>query len=598
MHLKITKKIKPIEIDGAILAQSIVELDEKYSALGAYLLDSVYLIEEQSNLNIKSNDHKDIVLLAKSGKYVKGNYNVSGGSVGLFEGKKIGRAKNLEKLEKEIAKHTQISKDLSIQLDKHQDQIAKLKSSFKKAEIEGTRNELNQINNQFTTLKTRIESLQSFILSADSKLKELSDKITAIDIEDNDIQEQLNVLKDKQNVLKDILEQQDSDFINLSSKTSELSVNYNQKNIAFHQQSNRVNTLSQDYRYKSNQLNDLLEQLDKNKQIVTESETNIQDTRAKLKAMEDELLAGYEDRELIKAKLDSAEQNYYKSKSNINELDNAVREVNKNKNLCEQTLLQIKDKMNEMRIDLSSTKERLSIEFNVDINEILNQEPNPELNIEELNEKVTDIKSKIDKFGEINPMALEAYDEMKKRYDFIVAQKLDLETSKQTLIDTINEIESTAKTKFMDSFNSVRENFIRVFKTLFNEDDTADLILVNPEDPLESKIDIIAKPKGKRPQIIDQLSGGEKTLTATALLFSLYLLKPAPFCIFDEVDAPLDDANISKFNNIIREFSNDSQFIIVTHNKSTMSHVDVMYGVVMAEVGVSQVAPVDFRNWN
>jgi chromosome segregation protein len=461
-----------------------------------------------------------------------------------------------------------------------------------------TRAELNQINNQYTALKTRIESLNSFILSADSKLKELSDKITAIDNEDNDIQTQLVVLKDTQNELKEILEKQDSDFVELNTKTSELSVNFNQKNIAFHQQSNRVNTLSQDYKYKSNQLNDLLEQLDKNKNIVSESSTNINDTRSKLKAMEDELLAGYEDRELIKAKLESAEQNYYKSKSKINELDNTVREVNKNKNLCEQSLLQFKDKMNDMRIDLSSIKERLSIEFNVDINEVLNQEPNPELQIDELTEKVTDLKSKIDKFGEINPMALEAYDEMKIRYDFIIAQKTDLENSKQTLMDTINEIESTAKTKFMDSFNSVRENFIRVFKTLFNEDDTADLILLNPEDPLESKIDIIAKPKGKRPQIIDQLSGGEKTLTATALLFSLYLLKPAPFCIFDEVDAPLDDANISKFNNIIRDFSNESQFIIVTHNKSTMSHVDVMYGVVMAELGVSQVAPVDFRNWN
>jgi chromosome segregation protein len=592
------KKIPTTNIEGAIPANKIVELDEKYSSLASHLLHNVYLVDETGNLDIKSSIEKDIVLLAKSGKYVKGNYNVSGGSVGLFEGKKIGRAKNLEKLEKEIAKHTQTSKELSIQLDKFQDQIAKLKSSFKKSDIDMTRAELNQINNQYTALKTRIESLNSFILSADSKLKELSDKITAIDNEDNDIQAQLVVLKDTQNELKEILEKQDSDFVELNTKTSELSVNFNQKNIAFHQQSNRVNTLSQDYKYKSNQLNDLLEQLDKNKNIVSESSTNINDTRSKLKAMEDELLAGYEDRELIKAKLESAEQNYYKSKSKINELDNTVREVNKNKNLCEQSLLQFKDKMNDMRIDLSSIKERLSIEFNVDINEVLNQEPNPELQIDELTEKVTDLKSKIDKFGEINPMALEAYDEMKIRYDFIIAQKTDLENSKQTLMDTINEIESTAKTKFMDSFNSVRENFIRVFKTLFNEDDTADLILLNPEDPLESKIDIIAKPKGKRPQIIDQLSGGEKTLTATALLFSLYLLKPAPFCIFDEVDAPLDDANISKFNNIIRDFSNESQFIIVTHNKSTMSHVDVMYGVVMAELGVSQVAPVDFRNWN
>ncbi|MGB0864848.1 MAG: chromosome segregation protein SMC, partial [Saprospiraceae bacterium] len=129
------------------------------------------------------------------------------------------------------------------------------------------------------------------------------------------------------------------------------------------------------------------------------------------------------------------------------------------------------------------------------------------------------------------------------------------------------------------------------------KDDDCDLLLETPEDPLESRINIMAKPKGKRPQSINQLSGGEKTLTATALLFSLYLLKPAPFCIFDEVDAPLDDANIGKFNKIIKEFSKDSQFIIVTHNKQTMAAVDIIYGVTNTD-GISKVVPVDFRNLN
>ena len=120
------------------------------------------------------------------------------------------------------------------------------------------------------------------------------------------------------------------------------------------------------------------------------------------------------------------------------------------------------------------------------------------------------------------------------------------------------------------------------------------MILSDPKQPLESKIEIIAKPKGKRPLTINQLSGGEKTLTATALLFALYLLKPAPFCIFDEVDAPLDDSNISKFNHIIKDFSEQSQFIIVTHNKKTMSSVEIMYGVTMVK-GISKLVPVDFR---
>ena len=150
---------------------------------------------------------------------------------------------------------------------------------------------------------------------------------------------------------------------------------------------------------------------------------------------------------------------------------------------------------------------------------------------------------------------------------------------------------------FWEAFEKARLFFIDVFRSLFTEDDNCDLLLLTPENPLESKIEIVAKPKGKRPQTINQLSGGEKTLTATALLFALYLLKPAPFCIFDEVDAPLDDANINKFNKIIKKFSKDSQFIIVTHNKLTMASVDTIYGVYMAEQGISGVSPVDFRDF-
>jgi chromosome segregation protein len=177
-----------------------------------------------------------------------------------------------------------------------------------------------------------------------------------------------------------------------------------------------------------------------------------------------------------------------------------------------------------------------------------------------------------------------------------VEQKKDLVTAKDTLMQTIQEVETTANQKFLETFNQVRENFQRVFKALFTEEDTADLIMENPENLAETGIDIVAKPKGKRPTSITQLSGGEKTLTATALLFAIYLIKPAPFCILDEVDAPLDDANVGKFTNMIRQFSRESQFIIVTHNKMTMSTVDVIYGVTMQEAGVSKLVAVDFRS--
>jgi chromosome segregation protein len=254
--------------------------------------------------------------------------------------------------------------------------------------------------------------------------------------------------------------------------------------------------------------------------------------------------------------------------------------------------------VNEMKLHLAGLKERLMVEFRIDLDEIINEERKTEETQEELQATTDKLKKRLENIGEINPTAVETFEEMKKRYDFIVTQKMDLVSAKDSLLQTIAEVEATANQKFLDTFNKVKENFQKVFKALFTEDDTADLILENPENLAETGIDIIAKPKGKRPSSIGQLSGGERTLTATALLFSIYLIKPAPFCILDEVDAPLDDANVGKFTQMIRKFSENSQFIIVTHNKQTMAAVDVIYGVTMQEPGVSKLVPVDFRNLN
>jgi chromosome segregation protein len=262
----------------------------------------------------------------------------------------------------------------------------------------------------------------------------------------------------------------------------------------------------------------------------------------------------------------------------------------------EHLLGEIKDKLNELKLSLAGMKERLNVEFRIVLEEILDQPRTSDTPVEELQEKADRMKKRLENLGEVNPTAIEAFTEMKKRYEFILEQKNDLVTAKESLMQTIQEVEATANQKFLETFNTVRENFNKVFKTLFTEDDQCDLVLENPENLAETGIDVFARPKGKRPTSLTQLSGGERTLTATALLFAIYLIKPAPFCILDEVDAPLDDANVGKFTNMIRQFSENSQFIIVTHNKMTMSTVDVIYGVTMQEPGVSKLVPVDFRS--
>jgi chromosome segregation protein len=196
--------------------------------------------------------------------------------------------------------------------------------------------------------------------------------------------------------------------------------------------------------------------------------------------------------------------------------------------------------------------------------------------------------------GPVNLAALEEYKIQKERYDFLVGQRDDLLRAEQNLNRVIQEMNKRARRLFGRTFRKVNEAFQTIFNQMFDGGE-ANLILNGKEDPLEANIEIYACPGGKRLRHIAQLSGGEKALTAISLLFSLYQVKPSPFCVLDEVDAPLDDVNIGRFVEILRKLSQKSQFIIITHNKNTMAAANVLYGVTMEQSGVSRVVSVNLR---
>ena len=210
-------------------------------------------------------------------------------------------------------------------------------------------------------------------------------------------------------------------------------------------------------------------------------------------------------------------------------------------------------------------------------------------------DEVQELRRTIKTIGNVNALALEEYEAQRERYEFMAAQQEDLEKAETTLLETIDEINTTAARRFSETYEAIRTSFRDLFAELFGHDASADLQLIDPNDPLESPIEIVAKPRGKRPIHIAQLSSGEKTLTAIGLLFAIYLVKPSPFCFLDEVDAPLDDANIDRFMRLIRRFSNHTQFILVTHNKRTMELADRLYGITMQEQGVSRLVGVQFE---
>ncbi|NCT76254.1 MAG: chromosome segregation protein SMC [Chitinophagaceae bacterium] len=579
-------------LSGGISALSVIEVDEKYRKLAQHLLGNVFVAENEDALQ----NSNGFVVIEKTGKYVKGKYSLTGGSVGLIEGKKIGRVKNLEKLQDDILAQEEVVEKLRSEIQARHNEVIAFNEDLRENALKETEREIQQLTNQVFALHNKLENLHSMQTSSLNRLEELNHQMLQTQQSVEGVRNQLAEYNEQLQAFTARLAGAEEDFRTAESSYNESTQQYNEFNLQVTRQQSKINALKQELDFKSNQLQDLQQQIETNTTSLSDTKDSIEQSASSLKQIEEELIDMVRRREADQQILNEADQAYYNIRNQLGEKESELRHKIKEKEQVEHLLVAIKDKLNELKLQLAGTKERLDVEFRIKLEDILDQNRTTETSLEELQEKADRMKKRLENLGDVNPTAIEAFTEMKKRYEFIVEQKNDLVNAKDSLLKTIEEVEATANQKFLETFNNVKEHFIRVFKTLFTEDDHCDLVLENPENLAETGIDVIARPKGKRPTSLTQLSGGERTLTATALLFAIYLIKPAPFCILDEVDAPLDDANVGKFTNMIRQFSDNSQFIIVTHNKMTMSTVDVIYGVTMQEPGVSKLVSVDFRN--
>jgi chromosome segregation protein len=269
------------------------------------------------------------------------------------------------------------------------------------------------------------------------------------------------------------------------------------------------------------------------------------------------------------------------------------REVSGALNRAQEQLGEIRVREAEARQRLEHLLERGRKEFETDLRAELQERGGPPPLTAEEREQAAIVEEKIRKLGPVNLYALEEQKELEERANFLAEQAGDLAAARDSLRDVIARINRRSRKLFQETFDKVRENFHEIFRKLFGGG-RADLLLEEGEDILEAGIEIVARPPGKELRSITLLSGGEKAMTTIALLFAVFRSRPAPFCVLDEVDAPLDEANVDRFNAIVREFMDRSQFVIITHNKRTMAHADVMYGITMPEPGVSKRIAVKF----
>jgi len=297
-----------------------------------------------------------------------------------------------------------------------------------------------------------------------------------------------------------------------------------------------------------------------------------------------------------KGKLPEIQNAYQVVNDSIVGLEESVKAARREAEEARGALSDLELRRAEIRIKTEHLKETVDHNYHITVEEIEDDIKAMVVDPEEADMNASELRIKLERLGPVNIGAIEEYNELMERFNFLTTQKDDLESSVKSLREAIGKINKTSEELFMDAFNSINETFKQVFVSLFGGG-RAELRLVTPEggDVLDSGLEIVAQPPGKRLQSLTLFSGGEKALIAGALVFACFLVKPSPFCMLDEVDAPLDEANVERFGNMLKEFSDKTQFIVITHSRPTMELADALYGVTMDEPGVSRLVSVRLK---
>ncbi len=476
-----------------------------------------------------------------------------------------------ERLEKEIGE-----KEIQLEERKREIQGKEIELLHQERDLEGLKKEISQLQQRMEVIQFEQKQLEEENQDIEKEKREVSVQTEREESEKKEREEQVQSWKKKGEEVGEGGEE-------LGGKITEkkvflASLEEKQKGLE-----GQIQNLSETQRT-------LKEQVLKKVKGIRECRGEASSLREKIEQWEKELENGLKEHRLKEETLST-------QKEKVEMLLNEWKEVEASSKYLHRELEEVRQKIHEEEILASevqlrlshlqeSMKEKYGAALSTSVGASLEELPR-----EEMSKRLAELKIAMEGFGEVNLMAIEEYQELKRRHDFLSEQQADLHQALDSLKKAILRINRTTTKRFLETFHLVNEKFKEVFLRLFRGGQ-ANLILLDEQDPSTSGIDILAQPPGKKLQNIDLLSGGEKALVATALLFGIFMIKPTPFCLLDEVDAPLDDANINRFIELVKEFSKTSQFILITHNKSTMEAARTLYGITMETPGVSKVVSV------
>ena len=586
---------RPNNVAGLIgFLDDLLTFPEDYEPAVRLLLGRIALFDSEDAALNANGRWEYFTRVSRDGLVILPSAMFSGGkAVGGIFGRRYDLQEIREKLEELSYEINQEESQLNEERENLNSVRAELEDDRKKiAELDADRNkieaELAQVNfdfkqseNEYSTAVNEASALQSDIERYESRIAVLEDELNAF--EENLAANESEVKRSSEAVER------------LESRIKEAEGNLTKFRIKKVELDGLADKIRSDIDHAKEICGEAERMIEANNNGIAKAETEIENAHKKNDELKSNLESHFVERARAKDSLLRIEGIISEKMGEVGNIENQLIEKRKSREKSQSLLHNLDMELMDLESSRKSITERISYEFGAS-----NIEPAPlEQNqiIDSMKEQAEKIRLELQRMEPVNLMAGEDYERENDRYNFLIRQKEDLLDAKASLKEAINRINTTAEQRFLKTFDAIEKNYQNVFSKLF-ENGEAHVELEDPSLPLESPIKILARPGGKKLLSVAQLSGGERALTAISLLFAIYLVKPSPFCILDEVDAPLDDINLVRFLKLVKGFSRDTQFIIITHNRLTMEASDILYGVTMENPGVSKVVSVKFGGGN
>ena len=583
-------KIKDSGISGVVgIASDLVDYEKKYEGIILNLLGRTVIVENiDSAVELaKKNDYL-FKIVTLTGDVINPSGAISGGSAPTKTVSILGRGKEIKELDKELK---EISKKIEKLKEEKEEYITSIKDMLEK--FEEVQKEYRDVEIVYATEKQKQDNFGLEILKLEAKRDKLKDDIVEVGKEREEAiakQEEYNSKQVKIDEENTSLNQIIEEFTNLNKDNQKYidDLNFDITNLkisvsSFDESENSINEMVE--RINQDITNNLssIENKKKVRESIIEENKKIEESNAQIKEeiekLEQEILGSSD-------KVETLKQERISKNETLNNLEESIQEQTLRLEELRNQIAKIDLKKSKVELELDQIINKMWEEYELTPNNV--EEYKEVKNVQEVQKQVNSLRSDIRALGSINVDSIQEYKEVKERYDFLSEQRYDLEESSNKLRKVISEMTETMKTQFTEQFKVINKNFGEVFAELFGGG-KAELKLVDEDNILESGIDIEVQPPGKKLQNMMLLSGGERAFTAIAILFAILKINPAPFCVLDEIEAALDDVNVFRFADYIKRFTDETQFLVITHRKGTMEAADTVYGITMEEKGISKL---------